>query len=74
MEKINVKLAPSSHYNILVDQCMLSLLQAMSPEGRIMVDRFQIQNNQAITILNPREINLLHIIGIPVIVGQELVI
>ena len=74
MEKVTIKLAPSSHYNELVDQYMLSLLQAMCPEGRIMADCLQVQDNRAILILNHREINMLHIIGIPVIMGQESVI
>jgi hypothetical protein len=71
MEKVNIRLAPSSHYNELVDHCMLSLLQAMRPEDRIMADRLPIQDNRAILILNHHEINMLRIIGIPVVMGQE---
>jgi hypothetical protein len=63
MNKFNIKLAPSSHSNALVDESTLSLLQAMGAEGRFSADCSQIQDKREIVVsLNQHEINMLRII------------
>ena len=68
----NIKLAPLYHCNVTLDDATLKLLQAMDAEGRLAMDRFRVEDNRAVMVLNPREINRLRLIGIHVSVGQVL--
>ena len=72
MNKPNLKPVPFYHCDITVDEVTLPLLQTMNAEDRFSIDRFKVQGNQAIMVLNRNEIGMLRKFGLKVEVKQVL--
>jgi hypothetical protein len=72
MDKHPIKPVPFYQCDVTVDEATLPLLQIMNAKECFSVDGFKVQDDQAIMVLNPREINRLRKIGVKVKVKQVL--
>ena len=72
MDKLTIKPVPFYQCDITIDELTLSLLQIMRAKECFAVEGFKMQDDRAIMVLNPTEINRLRKVGVKVKVKQVL--